>query len=112
MTRPAGDPAGLAVKPKYRCLECVAQRKFPGWKDSRESSTIRRPRDIDIEVEDVVLEPDREIDQESTIPHPLPSDDHGRREPDRTGRSGLSLIHISEPTRQAEISYAVFCLKK
>src|SRR5674476_1179247 len=28
-----------------------------------------------------------------------------RREPE------LSLIHISEPTRQAEISYAVFCLK-
>src|SRR5674476_1513861 len=27
-------------------------------------------------------------------------------------RSFLSLIHISEPTRQAEISYAVFCLKK
>src|SRR5674476_1621830 len=26
--------------------------------------------------------------------------------------SELSLIHISEPTRQAEISYAVFCLKK
>ena len=26
--------------------------------------------------------------------------------------TGLSLIHISEPTRQAEISYAVFCLKK
>src|SRR5674476_95534 len=26
--------------------------------------------------------------------------------------SSLSLIHISEPTRQAEISYAVFCLKK
>src|SRR5678810_152428 len=24
----------------------------------------------------------------------------------------LSLIHISEPTRQAEISYAPFCLKK
>src|SRR5678810_1437265 len=24
----------------------------------------------------------------------------------------LSLIHISEPTRQAEISYAVFCLEK
>src|SRR5674476_1169144 len=23
----------------------------------------------------------------------------------------LSLIHISEPTRQAEISYAVFCFK-
>src|SRR5678810_1015774 len=27
-------------------------------------------------------------------------------------RLPLSLIHISEPTRQAEISYAVFCLKK
>src|SRR5674476_690112 len=26
--------------------------------------------------------------------------------------SYLSLIHISEPTRQAESSYAVFCLKK
>src|SRR5678810_1064647 len=25
---------------------------------------------------------------------------------------GLSLIHISEPTRQAETAYAVFCLKK
>src|SRR5665213_1773152 len=30
----------------------------------------------------------------------------------RGGTVGLSLIHISEPTRQAEISYAVFCLKK
>ena len=29
-----------------------------------------------------------------------------------TSISVLSLIHISEPTRQAEISYAVFCLKK
>src|SRR5665213_3806470 len=28
------------------------------------------------------------------------------------GLQALSLIHISEPTRQAEISYAVFCLKK
>src|SRR5678816_4776183 len=31
--------------------------------------------------------------------------------PDRTVR-GLSLIHISEPTRLLSISYAVFCLKK
>ena len=35
---------------------------------------------------------------------------------DRTGRGEachlLSLIHISEPTRQEAISYAVFCLKK
>src|SRR5678815_1153013 len=28
------------------------------------------------------------------------------------GRLGLSLIHISEPTRLLSISYAVFCLKK
>src|SRR5665213_526371 len=27
-----------------------------------------------------------------------------------SGSTHLSLIHISEPTRQAEISYAVFCL--
>src|SRR5678810_1318976 len=32
--------------------------------------------------------------------------------PGRRPRWCLSLIHISEPTRQAEISYAVFCLKK
>ena len=30
----------------------------------------------------------------------------------KLGDKDLSLIHISEPTRQAEISYAVFCLKK
>ena len=29
-----------------------------------------------------------------------------------TRESGLSLIHISEPTRRRGISYAVFCLKK
>ena len=28
------------------------------------------------------------------------------------GLQGLSLIHISEPTRRTPISYAVFCLKK
>ena len=31
---------------------------------------------------------------------------------DERASQWLSLIHISEPTRQAEISYAVFCLKK
>src|SRR5674476_180988 len=33
-------------------------------------------------------------------------------EPIKINKGDLSLIHISEPTRQAEISYAVFCLKK
>src|SRR5665213_3813118 len=61
---------------------------------------------------------------EQSIP---PPDDGGPRGPgrvcplclgpasatDATGANQyLSLIHISEPTRQAEISYAVFCLKK
>ena len=32
--------------------------------------------------------------------------------PQKSKAKDLSLIHISEPTRQAEISYAVFCLKK
>ena len=30
----------------------------------------------------------------------------------RADEEGLSLIHISEPTRLGMISYAVFCLKK
>src|SRR5665213_560005 len=34
-----------------------------------------------------------------------------RERPARVKGERLSLIHISEPTRQAEISYAVFCLK-
>src|SRR5678809_1502079 len=36
----------------------------------------------------------------------------GRTLEDMLTLQKLSLIHISEPTRQAEISYAVFCLKK
>src|SRR5678815_4853209 len=34
------------------------------------------------------------------------------RMPKNGGIEGLSLIHISEPTRLLSISYAVFCLKK
>src|SRR5674476_468218 len=41
--------------------------------------------------------------------HVLP---HGFHRIRHYGLFALSLIHISEPTRQAEISYAVFCLKK
>ncbi len=44
------------------------------------------------------------------------TDVEARRRGDRTGLETrvvqLSLIHISEPTRQEAISYAVFCLKK
>src|SRR5678816_99798 len=41
------------------------------------------------------------------------SEEERRRfEPLRHRLSGLSLIHISEPTRLLSISYAVFCLKK
>src|SRR5665213_4075926 len=42
----------------------------------------------------------------------LRREDQCRHEGDRDEDVDLSLIHISEPTRQAEISYAVFCLKK
>ncbi len=43
------------------------------------------------------------------------TDGEARKRGEQTGLDTpvvLSLIHISEPTRQAEISYAVFCLKK
>src|SRR5450756_1477666 len=36
----------------------------------------------------------------------------GRGVPPSLAGKGLSLIHISEPTRLGMISYAVFCLKK
>ena len=34
------------------------------------------------------------------------------RKAQESAEKGLSLIHISEPTRLRRISYAVFCLKK
>src|SRR5680860_184376 len=46
------------------------------------------------------------------------ADNVGLTPPDGSGyvgaiySNGLSLIHISEPTRRTPISYAVFCLKK
>src|SRR5665213_1446730 len=56
----------------------------------------------------------RFADRRMHIPR-RPTDSRRAEIPNRPSRrrgSGLSLIHISEPTRQAEISYAVFCLKK
>ena len=35
---------------------------------------------------------------------------HDSFDPDRDAVLQLSLIHISEPTRQEAIAYAVFCL--
>ncbi len=43
------------------------------------------------------------------------TDAEARKRGEQTGLDTpvvLSLIHISEPTRQEAISYAVFCLKK
>src|SRR5674476_1611467 len=48
--------------------------------------------------------------QESGVRFPCGPQPRARNLGDKA--SDLSLIHISEPTRQAEISYAVFCLKK
>ena len=45
-------------------------------------------------------------EQEAGIDLPFVQDNHSR------SARGLSLIHISEPTRPEPISYAVFCLKK
>src|SRR5665213_4300952 len=58
-----------------------------------------------------VTEAQARVTQESVISHqilaePVIED----RATDSHQCKGLSLIHISEPTRQAEISYAVFCL--
>eukprot|EP00831_Metopus_contortus_P079085 TRINITY_DN7794_c0_g1_i4.p5 TRINITY_DN7794_c0_g1~~TRINITY_DN7794_c0_g1_i4.p5 ORF type:complete len:104 (+),score=41.82 TRINITY_DN7794_c0_g1_i4:119-430(+) len=47
----------------------------------------------------------QETERDSHCPYLLSS------EPTAKG-TGLSLIHISEPTRPLYISYAVFCLKK
>src|SRR5674476_1657992 len=66
------------------------------------------------------------IDQLAPFFHGLHLIDHDKTVSDRllieinnrmeflcdVGLGYLTLIHISEPTRQAEISYAVFCLKK
>src|SRR5674476_1177628 len=51
---------------------------------------------------------------QATTEHPPCSPTGGRGPSWCAGATAvvLSLIHISEPTRQAEISYAVFCLKK
>ena len=54
------------------------------------------------------LVPDADRPFDCFYVYPTVSNDPGGN----SDMSALSLIHISEPTRQAEISYAVFCLKK
>ena len=46
------------------------------------------------------------------VSEPTTIDPHNFNELVSVQLMNLSLIHISEPTRQAENSYAVFCLKK
>src|SRR5665213_3725295 len=53
------------------------------------------------------IEPEIQIFAEQAFGHALFQIAIGRS---NDAQIGLSLIHISEPTRQAEISYAVFCL--
>src|SRR5664279_4300682 len=57
------------------------------------------------------LEPGLEV---AAVEGLLRQGDGGRHDEDRPQSvpQGLSLIHISEPTRRTPISYAVFCLKK
>src|SRR5450756_610560 len=58
----------------------------------------------------------RDHGRASALPSPARRDPRGRPSLSRakgfSERHGLSLIHISEPTRLGMISYAVFCLKK
>ena len=89
---------GLPNAPQLRC-------KLANWFMTSEAMGLARelygdkeghhatPSEIAITL---ALEPSLESKQKP-LPDPAPA---------------LSLIHISEPTRQAEISYAVFCLKK
>src|SRR5665213_4502044 len=46
------------------------------------------------------------------LAHPIETLESGSTATRNMLEIALSLIHISEPTRQAEISYAVFCLQK
>src|SRR5665213_1972094 len=58
-------------------------------------------------------EPVAQLFQATAAGHRESTDSIGQSRFLRRDKVGeLSLIHISEPTRQAEISYAVFCLKK
>ena len=43
---------------------------------------------------------------------PMPDTERASRNGLRRGGRRLALIHISEPTRPYQISYALFCLKK
>src|SRR5674476_489256 len=71
------------------------------WRPGRQNLSV-------VQYRDAVCERKNDI-------HVMFDDDHGLafgQAPDQRHCIMLSLIHISEPTRQAEISYAVFCLKK
>ena len=53
---------------------------------------------------------EEQIDEEHIL-QAISAKHSGKKEADEVLLT-LSLIHISEPTRHAQISYAVFCLKK
>ena len=112
---------GGAASPKPQTFE---QQLFPG--ESLEALRARYPDHTRPLKADVAA---REAELALTRPaKPKPEVKAiARREPDRTAplapamavpeaptlpEQVLSLIHISEPTRQEAISYAVFCLKK
>src|SRR5665213_3651604 len=68
--------------------------------DVDEDSSDSKPKTVTSRTDDTVM---KDLDMT------LSSSDEETN--DFTHDNHLSLIHISEPTRQAEISYAVFCLK-
>ena len=80
-------------------------------KDAHEDGIEVRVQDHDVWLTQKAIGQLFDVDRSVVTKHLKKIYESGELSEDSTC-ANLSLIHISEPTRQAEISYAVFCLKK
>src|SRR5678810_835223 len=101
---------------------CIRDRSASARERARESShrlahvLVRAHVAVEADLDDTIL-PDERLEVGDLVVSPLlalpvPDSSQPQTRQTEARRARLSLIHISEPTRQAEISYAVFCLKK